>query len=192
LSAVTKSEDWGDLGPAMKELNERQRAFVRAYVVHPPGPGALVNSYIAAGYGTAESKRETLAKNAHHLSRDEKIIAAVKEEATKLLRLGHPEAVNVLFDVMRDPNHKDRVRAATAFLDRADPLTTHSRVDITHKVISADEEAIEELRATRALGASRERLLDLFGENELPRLERLEAAKAAQAKLVTGRVIDNE
>jgi hypothetical protein len=85
-----KPEDWGELGPAMRQLTERQRAFVRAYVVAPPGPGALVNSYVTAGYGLPESKRETLAKNAHHLSRGEKIIAAVREEATKLLRLGHP------------------------------------------------------------------------------------------------------
>jgi len=77
-------------------------------------------------------------------------------------------------------------------LDRADPLQTSHSISVTHKVVSADEEAIEELRAARALGATRERLLDLFGENELPRLERLEAAKAVQAKLVTGKVIDHE
>lgn len=177
----------------MRQLNERQRNFVRAYVVHPPGPGALVNSYIAAGFGNPDSRRDTLAKNAHHLSRSPKIMEAVREEAQKLLRLGHPEAVNVLFEVMRDPNHKDRVRAATAFLDRADPLSTQHNMAITHRVVlSADEEAIEELRAARALGASREKLIDLFGENYLPQLERLESAKAAQAKLVTGRVIDNE
>jgi len=86
----SKPESFGELGPAMRELNERQRAFVRALVVHPPEPGALVNSYIAAGYGTPESNRNTLAKNAHHFSRDEKVIAAIAEESRKLLKVAHP------------------------------------------------------------------------------------------------------
>jgi phage terminase small subunit len=192
LSAVAKPEAFGDLGPAMRELNERQRAFVRAYVVHPPGLGALVNSYVAAGYGTPESNRSTLAKNAHHLSCDEKVIAAIAEESKKLLKVAHPQAVNALLSLIGNPDHKDHARALAMLLDRADPLQTSHNISVTHKVVSADEEAIEELRAARALGASRERLLELFGENELPRIERLESAKAAQAKLVTGKVIDHE
>ena len=188
MTAVAKPESFGDLGEAMRQLNERQRAFVRAYVIHPPGNGALVNSYIAAGYGTPESNRATLAKNAHHLSRDPKIIAAVREEAQALLRLGHPEAVNVLYEVMRDGNHKDRVRAAAAILDRADPLQTAHRIDVVHKQISPEDEMLEEYRAMLKLGVTHEKLREVFGGNTLPRLER---RLAEEARVIDGKVIND-
>jgi hypothetical protein len=63
---------------------------------------------------------------------------------------------------------------------------------VTHRVLSGDEEALEELRAARHLGASREKLLELFGGNYLPKLEQLEAQKAAAAKIVKGETIDAE
>jgi hypothetical protein len=128
VNALTKQKEYAMMGPAMRSLsNDRQRAFARAYVVHPPGHGALINSYIAAGYGHPDSNRQNLSKNAHALSRDERVIAAIREEATKLLRLGHPEAVNTLYEIMRDPAHKDRWKAAAAILDRSDPQTTQHR-----------------------------------------------------------------
>ena len=80
MNALIK-EDYAALGPAMRALNERQRNFVRAYVTHPPGYGALVNSYAAAGYGSTD--RATMSKCAHTLSRDERVIAAIREEATR-------------------------------------------------------------------------------------------------------------
>jgi hypothetical protein len=46
------------------------------------------------------------------------------------------------------------------------------------------------LRAARSLGASRERIIELFGSNELPRLEKLEARKAEQAKVIEGETIN--
>jgi hypothetical protein len=185
LNALAKQEDWGTMGDAMRNLpNDQVRAFVRAYVVHPPGQGALLNSYIAAGYGKPDSKRETLSKNAWHLAHDPRVVAAVREEAVKVLRLSHPEAVNTLLECMRDPNNKDRWKCALAILERTDPTMTHNRLDITHRVVDLDQEALDELRAARSLGASRERLIELFGSNELPRLEKLEARKAEQAKVI--------
>jgi hypothetical protein len=185
LNALAKQEDWGTMGDAMRNLpNDQVRAFVRAYVVHPPGQGALLNSYIAAGYGKPDSKRETLSKNAWHLAHDPRVVAAVREEAVKVLRLSHPEAVNTLLECMRDPNNKDRWKCALAILERTDPTMTHNRLDITHRVVDLDQEALDELRAARSLGASRERLIELFGSNEFPRLEKLEARKAEQAKVI--------
>ena len=55
-------------------------------------------------------------------------------------------------------------------------------------------QALEELRALRQIGATREKLLELFGGNGLARLERLEAAdlarRAAEAKMIEGEVIN--
>ena len=42
-------ETWGELGPAMKLLTQRQRDFVRALLLEKPGYGALVNAYRKAG-----------------------------------------------------------------------------------------------------------------------------------------------
>jgi hypothetical protein len=191
MNAIAKQEDWGTMGDAMRSLpNDQVRAFVRAYVVHPPGQGALLNSYIAAGYGKPDSKRETLSKNAWHLAHDPRVVAAVREEAVKVLRLSHPEAVNTLLECMRDPNNKDRWKCALAILERTDPTMVHNRLDITHRVIDPDQEALDELRAARSLGASREKLIELFGFNELPRLEKLEAKKAEQAKVIEGETIN--
>jgi len=188
MTAIASKDDFGQLGQAMRALpNDRMRNFVRAYVVHPPGPGALVNSYVAAGYGTPDSKRTSLSKSAYTLSRDERIILAIHEEAQKLLRLGHPEAVSVLYEVMRDSKSKDRVRAASAILDRCDPLTTTHRVDVTHRQIDYEQEELEQYKAMIELGVSREKMREVFGGNTIPKLER---RLAEEAKVIEGKVIN--
>jgi hypothetical protein len=45
MNELTKPETWGELGPAMKALNERQREFVRYLVTEKPGYGALTRAY---------------------------------------------------------------------------------------------------------------------------------------------------
>jgi hypothetical protein len=89
---------------------------------------------------------------------------------------------------MRDPNNKDRVRAAQAILDRADPLQTAHRIDVVHKQVSPEEEMLEEYKAMLALGVSRDKLRDVFGGNMLPRLERKLSDKA---KVIDGEVIND-
>lgn len=88
---MTEPEIWGELGPAMRELNPMQQDFVRALVATKPGWGAVTRAARKAGYGK-NSKAATLSKHAYHMSRDERIIAAVAEESKKVLRLGHAEA----------------------------------------------------------------------------------------------------
>ena len=45
-------------------------------------------------------------------------------------------------------------------------MTKHD-VNVTHRVIDPDAEALEELRALRSVGTSREKLVELFGQNGL-------------------------
>lgn len=188
MNGPARPETWGGLGPAMQALNERQRAFVRHLVTGPVGHGRLTKAYRLAGYQSKGGKPTTLSKEAHSLSRDERIIAAVAEESRKVIRIGHPEAVAALFAVIRDPTHRDHMRAVTAVLDRADPIATKHIVDVTHRHLDADQEGLEELRALRQIGATREKLIELFGGNGLARLERLDAAdmmrRADSAKLI--------
>lgn len=192
--AIANREDWGQLGPAMKALpNERWRNFVRALVMQKPGHGALVRAARAAGFGR-DSKPSTLAKFAHNLSRDERVIAAITEESRKVIRVGSVEAANALMNLIRNPEHRDHGRALAMVLDRADPPVSKHSVDVVHRVVDPDQEALEELRALRQLGATREKLLELFGPNGLDRIERLDAAdavrRAAEAKVIDGDVIE--
>ncbi len=179
MNEVTKPETWAELGPAMQALNERRREFVRHLVTGKPGYGSLTRAYKLAGYGK-NSKGATLSKEAHHLSRDSRIIEAIAEESKKVIRVGHPEAVAALFAIIRDPSHRDHGRAIAAVIDRCDPAVTKHSVDVTHRTIDPDQEAIEEMRAARKLGATRDKLLELYGANGLDRLEALEAVDNAR------------
>jgi len=181
MNAPARTEDWGQMGEAMKALpNDRWRAFVRALVADTKGYGAVTRAARAAGFGKANTKASSLSKQAHQLSRDERIIAAIAEESRKVIRVGHPEAVTALFNLVRDPEHRDHARAVAMVIDRCDPAITKHSVDVTHRIEDPDRTALEELKALRHLGAARDKLLELFGPNGLDRLEALEAAENAQ------------
>jgi len=191
MNAVPDKREWGELGPAMQALSERHREFVRSLVTEKPGHGALTRAYRKAGFGKnskPNSKTSNLSKEAHRLSRDERIIAAIAEESRKVIRVGHPEAVNALFEIIRDKSHRDRARAIGLILDRVDPVQTRHSIDVTHRTIDPDREALEEIRAARKLGATREKLVELYGANGLDRLEALEvldnARRADAAKII--------
>lgn len=194
MNAPARPENFGELGPAMRSLSEMQRDFVRHLVTGKPGWGALTRAARLAGY-CKESKASTLSKYAHELSRNPKIIAAITEEAKKIIRgVGYAEAVAATMNMVRDPSHDSHARAVEMILSRADAVVTKQSIDILHRHVDADEEGIEELRALRKLGTSREKLLELYGGNGLLRLERLEAAdmerRSDKAKIIDGEVIE--
>jgi phage terminase small subunit len=198
MNIVTRSEDWGTLGPAMKALpNDRQRAFVEYYVLSTkPGYGAQVTAARRAGYGTSNSTPTIMANIAWRLMQDEQIQAAIIEASRKVLRGMAPGAVRAVHNLINDPAHKDHARALDMVLSRSDPITMHQVVDVTHRHVDRDQEEIEELRAVRQLGAPREKLIEIFGGNGLARLEALEAADTAQraqdAKVIEGEAVEIE
>jgi hypothetical protein len=190
-----RKQDWGELGPAMKALpNARWRAFVEFYLLEKPGRGAQTNAARRAGFGNARSTPLVMAQTALRLMRDERMIAAIAEEARKILRAGAPEAAKALLELVRNPEHKDHARGIGMVLARTDPEITRHDLQVTHKIIDEDQESLEELRALRHLGTSREKLLELFGGNGLARLEKLEAAeqerRAMNAKVIDGEAIE--
>ena len=190
-----RKEHWGRDGPAVQALpNQRWRDFVYHYVTQPPGHGALTNAARLAGFGKS-STPANLAKIAWQLSHDERMIAAIAEVSRAIVRRCAPEAANALLAMVRDPEHREHARAVGMVLARTDPEVTRHDISVTHKVIDEDEEAREELRALRALGTSREKLLELFGVNGLARIEALEATeklrRADEAKVIDGEVIEN-
>jgi hypothetical protein len=187
-----RKEDWGELGPAMKALpNNRWRAFVEFYLLEPPGYGAQTRAARRAGFGTDRTKPLYMARMASRLIHDSRIQGAIAEESRLMLRAGAPEAVKALQNMVRDPEHKGHARAVEMVLARTDPEIQQHDMNVVHRIIDPDQEALEELRAARALGATREKLLELFGGNYYPKLERLEAQQAEKAKLIDGEVIEN-
>ena len=195
-STVIAREDYGSLGPAMRELSEMQRAFVRSLVTQRPGYGALTRAAKAAGYGknSQGGAPANISKHAHDLSRNEKIIAAISEESKKVIRTAFPEAVSALLNMIRDVNHRDHARAVMALIDRCDPPQTKHSIDVVHRTIDPDREALEELKALRRLGTTKDKLLELYGPNGLDRLEALEALDNAQraiaAKVIEGKATE--
>ncbi|MCA1474768.1 hypothetical protein [Bradyrhizobium sp. NBAIM08] len=186
--------DWGQLGPAMRALpNDQWRAFCHELITGKPGHGRYARAARAAGFGK-DSTTTNVAKIAWKIAHDDRMIAAIAEESRKYLRGSHPEAVAALLAMIRDSKHRDHGRAVLSLLDRVDPVVSKQTVDITHRIVDPDAEALEELRALRQLGVSREKMIETFGGNGLARLERLEAADAArramEAKLIDGQVIN--
>jgi hypothetical protein len=145
-----------------------------------------------AGYkGNPASLRDT----AHDLSRNPKIIAALNEEGRKLIHGGlYADAIVAVRNLVQDAAHRDHARAVGMVIDRVHPLTTHHSVDVVHRHENPDQVALEELKALKQLGATREKLLELFGPNGLDRIEALEAAEIAQraaaAKVIDGQAIE--
>jgi hypothetical protein len=148
-----------------------------------------------AGFGTAHSHDTTMARIGYRLVQDERIQAAIAEESRKMLRGGGFEAVKQLLAIVSNPEHRDQIKAIGMVLARTDPEVTRHDMNIVHRHIDPDQEALEELRACLKLNVPREELINNFGGNRLPGLlEQLEDAdrerRAASAKVIEGQVID--
>jgi hypothetical protein len=186
--------EWGELGPAMKALpNDQWRAFIEFYLLEKPGHGAQTNAARRAGFGNPKTTPLNMARIASRLMRDPRMQAAIAEVARQIVRGGAPEAAKALLNLVRNPEHRDHARGIDMLLSRADPIISKQQIEVTHKTIDPDQEALEELRALRALDTSRGKLLELFGPNGLERLELLEATdrarRADQAKVIEGELV---
>jgi hypothetical protein len=177
---ASSNQDWGQLGPAMKALpNDAWRDFVYCYVRQPPRKGALVAAARQAGFCKGSTPANA-AKLAWKMAHDDRAIAAIAEESKKILRVAFPEGANALLKLVRDPDHKEHGRAIALLLERTFPAETRHTMEVVHKTVDPDQEALEELRALRQLGTPRETLLGLFGHNGLERIEALERADSAR------------
>lgn len=106
--------DDAQLGPAMLALNPRQRAFVIAMCEVPMGTQEQWAH--AAGYGGASA--DSCRTIGHRLAHDERILAAVDEEARRRFRSGGILAVSRVMDLVKSNDEKIALRAALGLLDR--------------------------------------------------------------------------
>src|SRR5690242_4679744 len=142
--AKRKQEIWGELGPAMRALpSNRWRAFVECLLLEPPGHGAATHAARRAGFGHARTSPLNMAKIASRLMRDERIIDAIREESRKLLRAGAPDAAKALLNLVRNPEHPHHARGIAMVLARTDPEVQQHDLQISHRIIDPDQEALE-------------------------------------------------
>jgi hypothetical protein len=140
--------DETDYGPAMLALNERQRRFVVALFDNDApreGEGLWVYAARQAGYEQTNTTPESLKSSAWRTAHSDKVVIAVNEYARKHVRTLSPEAVRSLKDLLKNPRHRDHMRAIDAVLARADPVETKLAVTVDSRPPSP--EAIEKVMA---------------------------------------------
>lgn len=179
-------DDTEGLSETMRALSPAQRKFVDAMFVVSPGFGMVAAAVRLSGCygkpvnGVATSSAETIARIGQHLVNNPKVRAALAERGQHELRTASPIAVRAILEIASDPSHKDRLKAAMHLTDRFDPVTQKVEVNHEHRhTLSIDEQAIEAIKAARALGASREKLEEMFGADGLRRWEKKMAALEA-------------
>lgn len=127
-NALIPLDDEEALGPAMRALSERWRAFVTALLNgHGNKDAARFAGFKATDHNLEESGRRL----AHH----PKIQAALQEEGLKLLRTQGVVAMGVLGEIVRSPvsADRDRISAAKELLARSFPVTTQHHTTVVHK-----------------------------------------------------------
>lgn len=136
-----------NMGPAMKALTEKQRAFVVAYF----HTGSRMKATAAAGYamGTPDSSQgRVMAWQVWHSA---KVQAAIKEFASEnVLSTLVPMAMKAWEEIIDDPSHKDRAKAVGMVLDRTG---MHAKMETVHTVTeNREERVLKIIRICKELG----------------------------------------
>jgi hypothetical protein len=130
--ALYQADKDAKIGPAMAALpNDRMRGFVHALI--QTGCNNSRAALLAGYQGNSDVLKATGWKLAH----DERIQAALEEEARKLIRSTSVMAINVVVDIAKDTklDAKDRLRAAVELLNRSGlQARNESHVVIEHQL----------------------------------------------------------
>ena len=109
-------------GRAMASLTPDRRDFVRKLLLMRPDKKAAQAAAAAAGFHPFYG---------YELMREEGIIAALREEATKRLAGAALLGVTVMMDIAQDPTHKDQYRAAKD-LAAINGFTAEQKIVVEH------------------------------------------------------------
>ena len=176
-----------ELSPEMEALSQKQRSFVNFYIplALKRKDGAATAAARAAGYCSEKSRPITVANSAQQLLRNPRIVAAIAAESYQLMRASVLDAVRVYRTVMNNPRAKDadKLRAADAVSARADPIVSGHVMRVEHEhrhVVDHTKAAIDGLRWMKSMGVPRDKLIEHFGENGLPRYEKMLAIEDAR------------
>jgi phage terminase small subunit len=127
-------DDDSDLGPCMRELSEKQRRFVQIYLEQPLRSGASVA--VAAGY---KSGTNCTRVEAFRQLRNERVLRAIREELDKRFRSDAVIGRAVLMEIALDKEHPQRLKAATALLDRGGfHSMSEQRITVDHRDLTGE------------------------------------------------------
>jgi hypothetical protein len=133
VTHAAPDDDDSDLGPAMRELSEKQRRFVQIYLEQPLRSGASV---AAAGY---KSGTNGIRVEAVRQLRNERVLRAIREELDKRFRSDAVIGRAVLMEIALDKEHPQRLKAATALLDRGGfHSMSEQRITVDHQDMTGD------------------------------------------------------
>lgn len=140
-------------GRAMAALNPQRRIFVREMLKLGPTSKAATYAASKAGYNPLYG---------YDLMREEAIIAALREEATKKLAGAALLGVSVMIEIAQDPMHKDRYKAAKD-LAAINGFTAEQKIVVEH--IDGDGKALIAKIRTMAtdLGMDPKQLIEAAG-----------------------------
>lgn len=138
----------------MRALKPVMRRFVMAALQFPTGKDWQLAK--AAGY--ADKSYGSLRVTAHRLLHDERVIAAMREEADKRLRGYALLGISVIAQIARNDKHPDQLKAAMGLANRLGfhEMSEH-KVSVEHK----QPKEITELaiKLAKEIGIASERLL---------------------------------
>jgi hypothetical protein len=160
--ALIPQDDLENLGPAMQALTQLQRNFVTVYLEHSNWSAASIAR--EAGYADTGDACKV---RAHTLVHDERVIAAINEQASKLLRRGGSIGVQGLMALALNPNHKDHLKACIAIMDRTGfhAMSEH-KVTVDDKRPQSKKEMIDRVKLlAEELGLGQEAIKKMTGED---------------------------
>jgi hypothetical protein len=167
-----------ELGPKMQACNERERIF--AFLV---GSGIAESAAAAAeeaGYGRPYNQ------SAWQARQKERVTAAIEEVARTQFRNLVPRVIRAAEKVIEDPEHKHHVPLIISLLSKlgygertAVDVNVSGEVQVNHT-----DAAVEDLRRLKALGFTREQLLENFGHIGLDIYEQKLAERDAKARVI--------
>jgi len=177
----------GPLSAPEAACSAKERRFVHWLLSLPPKKGFRVQAARLAGFGK-DSTPHVLNSIVQTLLVQQRIVDLISEVTRKQIRSSAPEALAAVRDIIGDPSHRDRLKAAQTILERIEPTLSRVDVSIKHEIIDRDGEAVAYLRKLKELGVARSKMEEELGFSDLPRYERL--LELEDAKKTLGPVID--
>ena len=128
-----------EFGPAMRALNPRWQKAVMALFVTG---GNRAEALRIAGYKTKKPAKDNgLYVTAARLFADDRVRAAIREEAARHIEITEPELLATTMSIIRDIDKRDidRLRAIGMVWDRANPVLSKHKIEVEHH-LSVDEQ----------------------------------------------------
>jgi hypothetical protein len=87
---------------------------------------------VSGGAGFGDTTPGSMKVTAHRVFHDPRMLAALDELGREFLRGGVPDALGVVYEIMGDERHKDRLKAAQVIINYAHPVQTAHHVTVEH------------------------------------------------------------